>query len=87
MRENLLRAIRFGHAGRDAMLREASDVWWSRIYHEIVEKVRKCDEFLKACKNSKCTKSQKEFAKKPEPKVPNEEISLHTAGSCQNAIN
>ena len=26
MRENMLRAIHFGHAGRDAMLREASDV-------------------------------------------------------------
>ena len=26
MRENLLRAVHFGHAGRDAMLREAADV-------------------------------------------------------------
>ena len=26
MRENLLRATHFGHAGRDAMLREAADV-------------------------------------------------------------
>ena len=27
MRENVLQAIHFGHAGRDAMLREASDIW------------------------------------------------------------
>ena len=27
MRENVLRSIHFEHAGRDAMLREASDVW------------------------------------------------------------
>ena len=40
MRENVLRAIHFGHAGRDAMLREASDVWWPRIHREIVEKAR-----------------------------------------------
>ena len=32
MRENMLRAFHFGHAGRDAMLRKASDNWWPRIH-------------------------------------------------------
>ena len=40
MRENMLWAIHFSHAGRDAMLRKASDVWWPRIHREIVEKAR-----------------------------------------------
>ena len=44
MRENVLRSKHFGHAGRDAMLREASDVWWPRIHREIVEKAQKCAE-------------------------------------------
>ena len=51
MRENVLRAIHFGHAGRHAMLREASDVWWPRIHREIVEKARNCAECQKAGKN------------------------------------
>ena len=51
MRENLLRAIHFGHAGRDAMLREAADVWWPRIQWEIVKKAQTCTECLKAGKN------------------------------------
>ena len=66
MRENVLRAIHFGHAGRDAMLREASDVWWPRIHREIVEKARNCAESQKAGKNFKCINSQKEFGKIPE---------------------
>ena len=28
VRQNILRAIHYGHAGRDSMLREASDIWW-----------------------------------------------------------
>ena len=50
MRENLLRAIHFGHAGRDAMLREAAYFWWPRIHREIVEKAQNCTECLKAGK-------------------------------------
>ena len=57
MRENLLRAIHFDHAGRDAMLREAADVWWARIHRDVVEKVQKC-KCLKAGKNLKCIKYQ-----------------------------
>ena len=38
MRENMLWAIHFAHTGRDAMLREASDVWWPRIHRENIEK-------------------------------------------------
>ena len=85
MRENVLRAIHFGHAGRDAMLREASDVWWPRIHREIVEKARSFAECQKAGKNPKCVSSQKEFEKLPEAKNPNDEISLDFAGPFQNA--
>ena len=85
MRENVLRAIHFGHAGRDAMLREASDVWWPRMHREIVEKARNCAECQKAGKNLKCINSQKEFGKIPEAKNPNDEISIDFAGPFQNA--
>ena len=86
MRENLLRAIHFGHAGRDAMLREAADVWWARIHREIVERAQKCTECLKAGKNLKCIKSQNEIGKIPGTKEPNEEISSEFARPFQNAL-
>ena len=59
MRENNLRAIHFGYAGRYAMLREASDVWSPRIHSEIVEKAQECSECQESGKNQKCFKSQK----------------------------
>ena len=74
MRENVLRAIHFGHAGRDAMLREASDVWWPGIHRENVEKARNCAECQKAGKNLKCINSQNEFGKIPEAQSPIDEI-------------
>ena len=42
MTENLLPAIHSGHAGENAMLREASDVWWTRIREEILENAQSC---------------------------------------------
>ena len=59
MQENLLRAIHFGHAGRDSMLREAAGVWWPHIHREIVEKAEKCSECSKAGKTLKCFHSRK----------------------------
>ena len=85
MRGNVLRAIHFGHTGRDAMLREASDVWWPRIHREIIEKAKSCVECQNAGKNLKCLKSQKDFGKLPEVNQPNDEISLDFAGPFQNA--
>ena len=85
MRENMLRAIHFGHAGRDAMLREASDVWWPRIHREIVEKARNCNECRLTGKPLKCMKTQNEFGKLPAANQPNEEISLDFAGPFHNA--
>ena len=85
MRENVLRAIHFGRAGRDAMLREAADVWWPRIHREIVEKAKNCAECQKAAKNLECVNSQNEFGKIPEAKNPNDDISLDFAGPFQNA--
>ena len=85
MRENILRAIYFGHAGRDAMLRESSDVWWPRIHREIIDKARNCSEFRKAGKNLKSIKSQNEFGKLPLASQPNEEVSLDFTGPFQNA--
>ena len=54
MRENVLRDIHFGHAGRDAMLKEAADIWWPRIQREVVEKVKNCPQCQQAGKNLKC---------------------------------
>ena len=85
MRENVLRAIHFGHAGRDAMLREATDVWWQRIHREIVEKARKFVECQKAGKNLNCVNCEKEFGKIPEAKDRKDEISPGFAGPFQNA--
>ena len=85
MRENMLTAIHFGHAGRDAMLREAADVWWPKICREVVEKAKNCEECIKAGKNLKCLKSQKEFGTIPKAEKPNEEISLDFASLFQNA--
>ena len=85
MRENILRAFHFGHAGRDSMLREASDVWWPRVHREIVKEARNGPESQQAGKNLKCIKTQKEFGKLPEMKKPNEEISVDFAGLFQNA--
>ena len=85
MRENMLRAIHFGHAGRDAMLREASDVWWPRIHREIVKKARNCNECRQTVENLKCMKAQNEFEKLPAANYPNEEISLDFAGPFHNA--
>ena len=84
MRENVLRAIHFGHAGRDSMLREAADIWWPRNHRQIVEKARNCPDCQSAGKNLKCLKSQNEFGKLPETTEPNEEISLDFAGPFQN---
>ena len=85
VRENMLRAIHFGHAGRDAILKKASDVWWPRIHREIIDKARNCSECRAAGKNFKCIKFQKEFGKLPQTNQPNEEVSLDFAGPFQNA--
>ena len=58
MRDNMLSAIHFGHAGRDAMLHEAADVWWPRIHREIVEKAKSCQQCSQSGKNIKCLQSQ-----------------------------
>ena len=84
MRENVLRAIHFGHARRDSMLKEAADNWWPRFHREIVEKAQNCPECPLAGKNLKCLKSQNEFGKLPEATEPNEEIALDFAGPFQN---
>ena len=87
MRETLLRALHFGHACRDSMLREAADVWWPYIHREIVEMAQKCSECSKAGKNLKCFKSQKEFGKIPEAKEPNEVNALDCNRHLKMQIN
>ena len=74
MRDNMLSAIHFGHAGRDAMLREASEVWWPRIHREIIEKAKRCPQGSQAGKNIKCLETQKEFGNLPKSENPNDEI-------------
>ena len=61
MQENMMNAIHFGHPGREAMLRDAADVWWPKIHREIIEKASNCPQCRLEGKNLKCVKSQKEF--------------------------
>ena len=81
----MLNAIHIGHTGRDAMLREAADVWWPRINREIIEKANNCQGCSKAGKNIKCLKTQNEYGKLPNAGNPNDEISIDFAGRFQNA--
>ena len=67
------------------MLREAADVWWPKVHREIMEKANNCAECIKAGKNLKCLKSQKEFGTIPKAEKPNEETSLEFAGPFENA--
>ena len=83
----MLSAIHFGHAGGDAMLREAADVWWNRKHREIVEKANNCPECIRAGKNIKCLKSQKEFGTLPKVEKQKEEVSLEFSGPFQNTPN
>ena len=41
MHENVLKAIRLGQEGTEAMPREASDAWWPGIHRENVERAQK----------------------------------------------
>ena len=82
MRENILRAIHFGHAGKDFMLRETAHLV-ALLYREIVEKARNCVDWQQADKTSKCLKSQNEFGKTPKAIKPNEDFSLDFEGSLK----
>ena len=83
--ENVLRAIRSGHSGRDAMLREASDMWWQEFTSISGKDKKNCEECQKAGENLNRLKIQKEFGTLPEAKSPKDEISLNFAGPFQNA--
>ena len=87
MRENILTAIHLGHAGRDAMLRDAADVWWPRIHREFGERANNCPECIRAGKNMNCLKSQKKLGTLPKADKPNEEISLDFAGPFHKTSN
>ena len=66
MKENMLTAIHFGHAGRVAILREVANVWWPKFHRKIIETASNCPESIRAGKNLKCPKSQKEFGTQEE---------------------
>ena len=85
MRENVFRAIQIGNAGRDAMLREATDVQWPRIQSEVVVKAQSCAKHQKAGKNLKCVKPQTKIGKLIEAEEPNEKTFINSAGPFQNA--
>ena len=76
MRDSMLSTVHFGHAGRDAMLRKASDVWWPRIHQERVEKAKGCPQCSQSGEKIKCLQRQKGFGKFLKLENPNDEISL-----------
>ena len=61
MRDNIMRAIHYGRAGRDSMLREASDIWWPKIHRKIVEEAQNCQDCQRSGKNLKCIKTENEL--------------------------
>ena len=62
--ENMLRAIHFNNAGRDPMLREASEIWWQLIHREIVKNARNCAECRQPVKKLKILMSPKFLSRK-----------------------
>ena len=84
LRKSLLSAIHYGHPGRDAMLRNVSDIWWPRIHRDVVNTARCCAKCREAGKNLKTILKQK-GGKKPNLVEPNEEIAIDFAGPFQNA--
>ena len=80
-------ALHFGHAGRDAMSREAADVWWPKIHQEIIEKATNRPERIRAGNILKCHKSEKLFGTLPKADKPNEEISFDFAMLVSQDIN
>ena len=79
MRSNMLSAIHFGHAGRDAMLKDAADLWWPKIHREIIEKAKNCAKCQRSVENLNCLQSQKKFGKLPKAENIKDEISLDFA--------
>ena len=63
MRDKNMRAIHYGHDGRDSMLREASDIWSPKIHREIVGKAQNCQDCQRTGKSLKCIKTQNKFGK------------------------
>ena len=84
MRDSMLSVNHFGHAGKDAILREAADVWWPRIHREIVAKTKGCPQCSQSVKNLKELKAQNVFGKIPKPEYPNGEHLLDFDSSFQN---
>ena len=85
MPQNMLTAIHLGHAGREAMLIEVADLWRPNIHRKIVESANNCPECVKAGKNIKCLKNQKEFGTLLKAQKPNDDISLEFANTLRNA--
>ena len=63
LREALFRSLHWGHPGRDAMLREAADIWWPGLYGEIVWLANICPECNKAGKNIKPILRKSQYGK------------------------
>ena len=64
--KNMMNAIHFGHTGKDAMLRDAGDVWWPKIHREVIGKASNCPQCRLEGKN---LKSQKKFGDVVPPRV------------------
>ena len=80
LRDALFRSLHWGHPGRDAMLREAADIWWPGLYKEIVWLANVCPECGKSGKNIKPILRKKQFGKLEEPENVNDEVALDFAG-------
>ena len=69
-------SLHWGHAGRDRMLCQITDIWWPRIHRDITILTKSCPECQNAGKSIKPLSKQKQFGKIPTPLTINDEIAI-----------
>ena len=53
MKPKIMCSLHYGHPGWDAMLAMIEDIWWPRIYREVIDQARLCEQCLQSGKNLK----------------------------------
>ena len=85
-RSIIMRALHFGHPGRDSMFAAVSNVLLSRLHRKVVATACTCQQCRESCKNIWTLPTQKQVRKIQECKENKQEIARAFAGPLQNAI-